>query len=204
MLSCVGFWCGRVLSGSSRSAAFCYVEQRSAKLSSALASSGALRYGKRPSFGWPLLFAPRNLFAINCRGMKVLLFTLILILGSSLSGYGQERSAPAKLDPSTSFLLELAQAEQEARIYGAKSLGYPEYAGAAKRVQELYAKAASDPVLLDALLVVMFKGYSEAAESAKSAPQASQAADDANVRLQFILIQQNARIIRLLEQLNRH
>lgn len=128
--------------------------------------------------------------------MRILLLMLLLTVNVCAQSAAPKTAAD-------SFTTELAEAERQSAIYGARPTGYPEYAGASKKVQELYQKAVANPELMDALILSVAMRFAELKESAKSAPQVSQVAEETSVRLQFILIQQNARIIKLLEQLSR-
>lgn len=139
--------------------------------------------------------------------MKTLLL-FILLVTSSLTVYAQAQPAKrnrlteAQTEP-LKFILELKLAELQAKSFALDPENNRDKADAAGRVQLMYARAVRDTALLDALVSDLASDYASMKEQVRSAPQASQVAEQTNVQLQFLVIQQNARIISLLEQLIR-
>jgi hypothetical protein len=109
-----------------------------------------------------------------------------------------------KLDPqSAQLLLDLFTTETEIK----QALGRNKSESTTK-LADIYKRAAADPNLTRALLAYSLKQYFDLRSGAESAMQVSQAADEANVRFMILqsaqnqtIIQQNKRIIELLEQI---
>jgi hypothetical protein len=108
------------------------------------------------------------------------------------------------------LLIEIFTTKMGTQLYALAPESAKDKAGAANTLAELYAKAVKRPPVMKSLLGETLSDFLELKQGARGAAQVSQAADEASVKFQLFriaqnqtLIQQNDRIIELLEQLVR-
>lgn len=118
------------------------------------------------------------------------------------------REVTAKQD--LELLLLIKTAEAEAKLYVLAPESNKDKAGATTKLAELYAKAVQSPVVMRILVGEALLDFYDLKQGARGAAQVSQAADEAGIKFQLLtvaqnqtLIEQNQRIINLLEQLVR-
>ena len=106
--------------------------------------------------------------------------------------------------------MKLLTAEIKAQVFALDSKGNPDAKEGTAEITEVYEKAARDGKLADILISRAIDQYYEVRANAKSAIQVSQAVDEASVRLLLlqaaqnqVLIEQNKKIIQLLNQLTK-
>ncbi len=141
--------------------------------------------------------------------IKYLAFAFALLI---LPGTAQAQQAPAtptKPSPemeSTSLQIQILHAELSAKLYAMDPDGQKDKAQAPNKLAELYRKAALDPTATEGVIANIYNEFQENKNAVRSAPQGSQNANESSVRFQFllaaqneVLIQQNKRIIELLE-----
>lgn len=140
---------------------------------------------------------------VDSHPMKPLLLILLLAVGVSAQSPAKREQVTDKQAQAVLFALELVKTELEADAYALDPAQNRDKSNASNKVQAMYARAVKDPALLDVVISGIARDFLSGKEGARSAPQVSQVADQTSVRLQFIIIQQNARIIALLEQMAR-
>ena len=108
------------------------------------------------------------------------------------------------------LLLLIKTAEVETKLYVSAPESNKDKAGATSRLAALYARAAKNPQVTNFLVGEALSDFYNLKEGARGAAQVSQAADEAGIKFQSLtvaqnqtLIEQNLRIINLLEQLVR-
>jgi len=109
------------------------------------------------------------------------------------------------------LLVDLISAELDAKLYALTPDAYKDNKdkiSAAERIAAIYARIADNPRLTSFLLGKTLREYMQIREGARSAMQVSQAVDEASMQFQLLLsaqnqtlIEQNKRIIALLEQI---
>lgn len=150
--------------------------------------------------------------------MRKPLVILALVLLSAVAVSGQQAPTKPEVPPAAAalskdeveLLLNIKMAELQTRSYALSPDSNKENAGATDRLAELYSKAVRSPGVMRLLVGEALSDYYEIKEHARGAAQVSQAADEANMRFQPLMlsqnqtiIEQNQRIIALLEQLVR-
>lgn len=140
---------------------------------------------------------------------RAILVAVGVILAGGGYAAGQQSVSKAALAREITEKFPLAEGFVEACILGEK-LGLKdkvdglEPAEARQKYLDLikrtYQATAEEPVILRAVEDHVMRTYYAGRSDAKSAAQASQLADEASLRLRFVEIHQNQRIIELLEQ----
>jgi hypothetical protein len=125
----------------------------------------------------------------------------------------QTSKAPAEVSPkiqALELLLLIKTAEAEAKLYVLAPESNKDKAGATTKLAELYAKAVKSPQVMSFLVGEALSEFYDLKQGARGAAQVSQAADEAGIKFQSLtlaqnqtIIEQNQRIISLLEQLVR-
>lgn len=106
------------------------------------------------------------------------------------------------------LLLLIKTAEVETKLFVSAPESNKDKAGATTRLAALYARAAKNPQVTNFLVGEALSDFYNLKEGARGAAQVSQAADEAGIKFQSLtvaqnqtIIEQNLRIINLLEQL---
>jgi hypothetical protein len=117
-------------------------------------------------------------------------------------------SEPQLTGDETLLLLNLAGAEMEVKLYTLDPDKNKDKADSATKLANLYASLAQHPNAMRVWVGMMMKEYSSLREGAQSAAQVSQAANEAGIKFQLLMtaqnqliIEQNKRIIELLDQI---
>jgi hypothetical protein len=126
----------------------------------------------------------------------------------------QDQTSKASAEESTKqdieLLLLIKTAEAGAKLYVLAPDSNKDQAAATTKLAELYAKAVKSPRVMSLLLGEALSDFYDLKQGARGAAQVSQAADEAGIKFQSLalaqnqtIIEQNQRIIGLLEQLVR-
>jgi hypothetical protein len=145
--------------------------------------------------------------------MKKLILLSLTILLFTASGFSQatKQTQPVTETSKTKeqqqaiddakLLVEITNAEATLRLCALDSANAACKEDGARKLAELYSEALKKPDTSRFVIARILTEYQNSREDARSAPQVSQVADEASIKMQFLVIAQNQRIIELLEQL---
>src|SRR5436190_20588151 len=142
--------------------------------------------------------------------MKIIRFaslSVVLFFCCSFAS-AQQSVSPREKNASDLLKFKIIEAEMAAKLYALDPEGQKDKIRAHDRLAALYREAATDPANTEELVARIYGEYQTNQNLVKSAAQGSQVASEASVRFQLllaaqneVLIQQNKRVIELLERI---